>query len=63
MDHNHAHVAASERALWLALGLVGFFLVVEVSEATHMRMDKAALVIALAAITADLDRRASKSKS
>lgn len=61
-DHDHAHGAASERALWQALALTGSFLVVEVlgalltgslallSDAAHMFTDTAALAIAVAAV-------------
>lgn len=61
--HAHSHAeGANERALWLALGRTGAFLVAEVvggvltrslaliSDAAHMFTDTAALAIALAAI-------------
>lgn len=65
MAHDHSHAAAgggNERALWLALGLTGAFMIAEVvagvlsnslaliSDAAHMFTDTAALAIALVAI-------------
>ncbi|MDR2871251.1 MAG: cation diffusion facilitator family transporter [Xanthomonadaceae bacterium] len=63
--HHHSHVPKSiryERPLWIALGLTGLFLVVEVigafwsnslallSDAAHMATDTLALVVALTAV-------------
>jgi cobalt-zinc-cadmium efflux system protein len=61
-SHNHAAGNNNEKALWIALGLTGSFLIAEViggivsqslallSDAAHMFTDVAALAIALAAV-------------
>jgi cobalt-zinc-cadmium efflux system protein len=60
--HDHTAGAKSEKALWIALGLTGSFLIAEVigglvsqslallSDAAHMLTDVAALAISLAAM-------------